>query len=169
MNNIWTTDQPTEPGWYWYEDDDYGPAPVYLRRLPRNIKTITAMLAVNVCVGETQYLIGSLVVWLDGRWAKLCEPMNSVKESGGTISMSGGYFDYQQYKFEDIARMTDELINSNGERYSQDTIAKLHEAAHTLRRACYEIHLIDRLVSGDDAEDDFNKRWAYNVRGRIDE
>lgn len=26
----WTDDKPTTPGWYWYEDELYGPAPVYM-------------------------------------------------------------------------------------------------------------------------------------------
>jgi len=26
----WTNEKPTKPGWYWYEDENYGPYPVHV-------------------------------------------------------------------------------------------------------------------------------------------
>lgn len=89
--------------------------------------------------------------------------------------MSGGHFDYQQYRIEDIAVEIDELIkhnedetlNSWGERrgrfYSQDTIAKFKEAVTTLRRAAQMAQRIDWLVSGDDGEESFHRRWKDEI------
>ena len=94
--------------------------------------------------------------------------------------MSGGYFDYQQYRIEDIATAIDELIGTNDDNrpdeygtprglgYSPETIARFREAAHTLRRARDMAQRIDWLVSGDDGEDSFHKRWAAEVRGPFD-
>ena len=91
--------------------------------------------------------------------------------------MSGGHFDYQQYRLEDIATAIDELIATNehcgldeygflrGRSYSPETIARFREAAHTLRRARDMAQRVDWLVSGDDSEDTFHERWAKEVRG----
>ena len=91
--------------------------------------------------------------------------------------MSGGHFDYQQYRLEDIATAIDELIATNddcgldeygfpkGRGYSPETIARFREAAHTLRRARDMAQRVDWLVSDDDSEDTFHERWAKEVRG----
>ena len=85
--------------------------------------------------------------------------------------MSGGHFDYQQYRIEDIATEIEHLIESNdnqslneygdkrGREYSQETIAKFKEAVVMLRCAAEAAQRIDWLVSGDDGEDDFHSRW----------
>ena len=91
--------------------------------------------------------------------------------------MSGGHFDYQQYRLEDIATTIDELIGTNddhrldeygntkGHGYTPKTIARFREAAHTLRRARDMAQRVDWLVSGDDGEDSFHERWSKEVRG----
>ena len=94
--------------------------------------------------------------------------------------MSGGHFNYQQYRALDIAVMIDELIASNddtsldeygsrrGRGYSAATIAKFKEASATLKRAAAMAQRVDWLVSGDDGEDSFHKRWDEEM-GKIDE
>jgi len=89
--------------------------------------------------------------------------------------MSGGYFDYQQYRLEDIATSISELVSTNndtrldeygcqrGHGYSVETIVRFEEAARTLRRARDMAQRIDWLVSGDDAEDTFHVRWDKEV------
>ncbi len=93
--------------------------------------------------------------------------------------MSGGYFDYQQYRAFDIAAMIDELVESNddtsldeygscrGRGYEPETIAKFKEASKVLKRAAVMAQRIDWLVSGDDGEDTFHRRWNEEV-GKID-
>ena len=89
--------------------------------------------------------------------------------------MSGGHFDYDQYKIDQIADSIETLIYNNddetedeygwrrGRGYRPDTIAKFKEALDTCRRAAKMAHRIDWLVSGDDGEDTFHKRWQEDL------
>jgi hypothetical protein len=89
--------------------------------------------------------------------------------------MSGGHFDYQQYRLEDMASMIDDLIATNdstlldnygcpkGYGYSPATIQRFKLTAHTLRQAAAMTQRVDWLVSGDDGEDDFHRRWDATV------
>lgn len=80
--------------------------------------------------------------------------------------MSGGHFDYVQYHIDRIADEVDQLIRSNGKpdedgwmyNYSPETIARFREGLMCLKRAAIYAQRIDWLVSGDDGEDDFEKR-----------
>lgn len=89
--------------------------------------------------------------------------------------MSGGHFEYQQYRIEDIARSIEELIESNddesltewdtrrGEGYSAETIEKFKTTIDTLRKAAIMAQRVDWLVSGDDGEDSFHRRWVEEL------
>jgi len=89
--------------------------------------------------------------------------------------MSGGHFQYQQYRIEDIAVEIDHLIESNdnqsideygtpiGKNYPQEIMDKFIVAAHTLRKAAAMAQRVDWLVSGDDGEDSFMRRWEKGV------
>ena len=91
--------------------------------------------------------------------------------------MSGGYFNYRQYACDDIASEIDEIIASNdsteqdewgydiGRHYPPDIIAKFKETSATLRKAGKMAHRVDWLVSNDDGEDNFRKRWAEEIGG----
>ena len=85
--------------------------------------------------------------------------------------MSGGHFDYAQYKLEDIADEIRNLIAQNNNpqlnpeaKYSDETIAKFLEADKTLRIAAVMSQRIDWLVSGDDGEESFHKRWDEDIK-----
>lgn len=85
--------------------------------------------------------------------------------------MSGGHFDYAQYRIEDLARGIEGLIESNddeslnewgdrrGRGYSVETIEKFNIAIDTLRRAAIMAQRVDWLVSGDAGEESFHRRW----------
>lgn len=89
--------------------------------------------------------------------------------------MSGGYFDYKQFQFEDIARSIDELIRTNdctdkndrgyaiGKHYSVDVIEKFKETACELRRCAAMVNRVDYLVSADDGEEEFREKWEEEV------
>jgi hypothetical protein len=90
--------------------------------------------------------------------------------------MSGGHFEYQQYRIEDIARGIEELIASNddeslnewGDRhgygYSPETIEKFKLAVDSLRIAATMAQRIDWLVCGDDGEENFHRRWDEELK-----
>ena len=85
--------------------------------------------------------------------------------------MSGGHFKYQQYRLNDIASQIKELIESNddeslnewgyrrGHGYSTETIEKFKIAVDTLEKAAIMAQRVYWLVSGDDGEDSFHRRW----------
>jgi hypothetical protein len=90
--------------------------------------------------------------------------------------MSGGHFEYLQYRISDIAEEIQRLIDSNedstmnewgetnGRFYSATVIGRFREAVLALRRAQIMAHRVDWLVSGDDGEDSFLSRWDEELR-----
>lgn len=90
--------------------------------------------------------------------------------------MSGGYFEYNQYRIEDIARSIEELISSNndeslnawgekaGKFYSQEIISRFIETVYLLRKSADMAQRIDWLVSGDDSPETFIRRWDNEIR-----
>ena len=87
--------------------------------------------------------------------------------------MSGGHFDYDQYKIGYIADSIEQLIyNNNSEdsdgRYSDETISEFRTAVRLLKRAEIYAHRIDWLVSGDDGEDTFHKYLASQCAAESD-
>ena len=89
--------------------------------------------------------------------------------------MSGGHFNYDQYKIGQIADSIDQLIYNNnneeldeyGDRknreYTEATISEFRTALRMLRRAQIYAQRIDWLVSCDDGEDTFRKRLALDL------
>ena len=81
--------------------------------------------------------------------------------------MSGGHFDYDQYKIGDIADSIEQLIFDDSEdsdgRYSDETISEFRTALRLLRRAQIYAQRIDWLVSCDDGEESFHKRLAFDL------
>ena len=82
--------------------------------------------------------------------------------------MSGGCFNYDQYRMGDIADGIDSLINYSERdpdyRYPSIIIKRFKEAAHTIRQAQEMAQRVDWLVSGDDGEEIFLDRWKHEVR-----
>lgn len=89
--------------------------------------------------------------------------------------MSGGHFDYNQYKIGYIADEVEELIRKNGSEekdewgynrhsaYDEKTIDKFIEGLLVLRMAQVYAQRIDWLVSGDDGEDSFISRLKNDI------
>ena len=76
--------------------------------------------------------------------------------------MSGGHFQYKQHRIEDIAVEIDEMVRENN--YPPEIIEKFREASHTLRQSAEMAQRVDWLVSGDDGEESFMRRWQKEVR-----
>lgn len=84
--------------------------------------------------------------------------------------MSGGHFDYNQYKILNIADEIQELIDNNhseelnhlgyriGREYSEEVIREFKSAIHFLHIAKIYAHRVDWLISGDDSEEAFLSR-----------
>ena len=81
--------------------------------------------------------------------------------------MSGGHFEYQQYRLNDMAMEIKEIVACNKIKdyynYSKETIAKFRRTIKTLEKAANMVQRIDWLVSGDDGEETFHKRWKEDV------
>lgn len=95
--------------------------------------------------------------------------------------MSGGHFDYDQYKIGYIAESIESLIEKNrkpvdkkdrwGEwddrefyyDYPDEIIEKFKEAVSSLKKAQVYAQRIDWLVSGDDGDETFLKRLSEDL------
>lgn len=89
--------------------------------------------------------------------------------------MSGGYFDYNQYRIGQIADDIDLLISNNdrtdqnewgrpyGSNFPKEVIEKFQEAVIVLRKAQIMAQRIDWLVSADDGIESFLKRWDEDL------
>ena len=85
--------------------------------------------------------------------------------------MSGGRFDYVQFRFGEIVESIRSTIANNdstekdkwgqdiGEHLPPDIIAKFSETADAVERAEKMVTRVDWLLSGDDGEDCFRRRW----------
>ena len=85
--------------------------------------------------------------------------------------MSGGYFQYIQFRFGEIVETIRSVVANNdsdekdecgyGRDYiPPDIIAKFTETANTVERAAKMVTRVDWLLSGDDGEDSFRRRWS---------
>ena len=80
--------------------------------------------------------------------------------------MSGGHFDYLQYRIDDAANEIERKQTWSGEDFSEETLAKFRQAAITLRLAAKMLHRIDWFLCDDDGEVSFNQRWDEDIHGR---
>lgn len=95
--------------------------------------------------------------------------------------MSGGAFDYNQYKLEYIADEIEHLIITNdstelnqwgdpkGRGYNEKTIVEFKNAINLLRLAKMYAQRVDWLVSGDDGEEQFHERLRKELQEYYDE
>lgn len=83
--------------------------------------------------------------------------------------MSGGHFDYAQYKIEQIADQVEQLILEDDflpmtDRYTPETVAQFRTGLRYLRMAAVYAQRIDWLVSCDDGEEAFHRRLETELR-----
>jgi hypothetical protein len=86
--------------------------------------------------------------------------------------MSGGRFDYVQFRLGEIVESIRSTIATNdsdeknewgetvGQHLPPDIIAKFAETADAVERAEKMVTRVDWLLSGDDGEDSFRRRWT---------
>lgn len=90
--------------------------------------------------------------------------------------MSGGHFEYAQYRINDIAEEIDQLIVDNdstekdewgyeiGRHYPPEIIEKFKEGSKLLKKAQIYAQRVDWLVSGDDGEESFTRRLEEDLK-----
>jgi hypothetical protein len=80
--------------------------------------------------------------------------------------MSGGYFDYKQYRISEIADDIERVVKHNDIEfnYNPEIIAKFTEAIKQLRAAQLYARKIDWLLSGDINEDEFLQGLAQDLK-----
>jgi hypothetical protein len=87
--------------------------------------------------------------------------------------MSGGHFNYEQYKIQRIADYIEQIIISNdgdkGYSFSEETIAEFKKGLDILRQAEIYAQRIDWLVSGDDGEDRFHIRLKQDLENNTND
>lgn len=81
--------------------------------------------------------------------------------------MSGGHFDYDQYRINEIACQLKEDILFMKDKYEENTIKEFKEAYKLLKKAAVYVERIDYLLSGDDGEDNFHERLAEDLGKEI--
>ena len=87
--------------------------------------------------------------------------------------MSGGAFEYEQYKIGQIADQIEHEIETNNKKptepymspnnFSDETIAEFKKGVQKLREAQIYAQRIDWLLSADDGEDTFHKRLKKDL------
>lgn len=93
--------------------------------------------------------------------------------------MSGGHFDYHQYRIREIADNIEDIIQKNGKKkeyeieyswenenyyeYPPEVINKMKEGLDILRKAEIYAQRIDWLISGDDGPETFLKRLQEDL------
>lgn len=102
--------------------------------------------------------------------------------------MSGGHFDYDQYKIDQIANDVEQVILQNGKEipykdlddwqkrdydrnnppkyydFPPEVIEKFKEGLKVLRKAYIYAQRIDWLLSGDDGEENFLERLKEDLK-----
>jgi len=90
--------------------------------------------------------------------------------------MSGGYFEYDQYKIDGmvdsiadvIIHNDDESLDDFGQKrgtfFSPETMRKFHDAIEVLKRAKIYAQRIDYLLSDDDGEESFHSRLDEELK-----
>lgn len=95
--------------------------------------------------------------------------------------MSGGTFDYLQYRLNEVTdRIQEEIDNNNtksewyddehwnGYRWTDDTISEFKKGIELIQKAKIYMQRIDWLLAGDDGEDTFHKRLKEDLEKNYD-
>lgn len=87
--------------------------------------------------------------------------------------MSGGHFDYNQYRIDQIAEDIDTIIRKSvnkekdqwgyGYEFSEETLSEFRTAYNKLKEVYVYVQRIDWLVSGDDGEKTFHERLKEDL------
>jgi hypothetical protein len=77
--------------------------------------------------------------------------------------MSGGTFDYIQYRLDDIIERLEEEITENPQNFSNETITEFKQLIYVIKAARIGIHRVDYLLAYDDDEASFHRRLEEDL------
>ena len=77
--------------------------------------------------------------------------------------MSGGHFDYAQYRINDIVDQIERIIKQNPYEYPEEIIDEFKNGIQALNLASEYAQRIDWLISGDDGEESFLRQLRENL------
>lgn len=77
--------------------------------------------------------------------------------------MSGGFFEYQEYKIQQVAADLEDFILNGSHAYSDETMKELNIGLQYLKLAYTYAHRIDYLLESDDSEASFRKRLKEDL------
>ena len=77
--------------------------------------------------------------------------------------MSGGRFDYSQYRIKTVAEDIESYLEKNDRDLSEETLKEFRSAAYYLNKAFVYTQRIDWLLSGDDGEETFHVRLKKDL------
>lgn len=77
--------------------------------------------------------------------------------------MSGGHFDYHQYRIREIAESVEAIIQNY--KGPPEVLEKIKEGLDALNKAEIYAQRIDWLVSGDDGPETFLRRLKEDLNG----
>jgi hypothetical protein len=76
--------------------------------------------------------------------------------------MSGGHFDYIQYRMENVADQIRREITRHD--FPAEINARFEQAAQATELAAKMVQRVDWLLSDDDGEDSFMSRWNAEIK-----
>lgn len=77
--------------------------------------------------------------------------------------MSGGYFDYEQCRMQNMVNRLASVIETNDE-FSKETLAEFRKGLVLLMAAAVYLERIDFLLCGDDSEESFHTRLKEDLK-----
>ena len=77
--------------------------------------------------------------------------------------MSGGRFDYAQYRLDDIIDSIKNSIEDNPYSLKEETLEEFLKGIEFLKKAYIYTQRIDWLLSGDDGEETFHERLKEDL------
>lgn len=90
--------------------------------------------------------------------------------------MSGGFFEHRQWNISEMAEEIDNIVKNNmdetknewgdvkGRHYPPEVIERFKEAVLALEKAYIMVQRVDWLLSGDDGEENFIRRWDEELK-----
>lgn len=85
------------------------------------------------------------------------------KQQTERLKMSGGEFNYLQYRIEDCSEDVLKKIEDYEQTCTEQTLKRFKECSEVLAKAALMLHRVDWFVSSGDGEETFNSKWDAEI------